>query len=422
MLRELRISNFRLFDDEVTVRFRPITVFIGRNNSGKSSIMKFLLMLQQSLEAYGRPDSLIIFGLDREGSSGHGTDKNSITAKQALRFTLTADNSGSLKYGLRSYLESRDKAFEEEQLLYDTRAVIPYRGVARHEPEPEHEARLLMGSDVLLEINRLFPPEARGGRLLEFENAAQTGRYDDKEWLAQKDMAEVLRHNISTLQYLQAGRAKSEFVVEGLAPPSGDVRQDGIYTLRHLRRFIEAADSSNYEFILPHIQAVAGIKKIEFDGPQGSLAWCFATDKVTGATSHMANFGFGVSQCLPIFVQGAIMPRYACLMIEEPEAQLHPTAQLDMGSFFADLWKQRQVGSIIETHSDNILLRLRRLIAEKELSTDDVSVAYFTNDEKNRNMPTIRNLDIDEDGSMQAGLPMEFFGENLKEVLKMGAR
>ena len=50
MLTELKLSNFRIFDDEVTVRFRPITVLIGRNSSGKSSIIKFLLMLQQSAE------------------------------------------------------------------------------------------------------------------------------------------------------------------------------------------------------------------------------------------------------------------------------------------------------------------------------------------------------------------------------------
>ena len=49
MLKELKISNFRGFDEEVVVRFAPITVFIGKNNSGKSSIIKFLLMLQQSL-------------------------------------------------------------------------------------------------------------------------------------------------------------------------------------------------------------------------------------------------------------------------------------------------------------------------------------------------------------------------------------
>ena len=35
MLTELKLSNFRIFDDEVTVRFRPITVLIGRNSSGK---------------------------------------------------------------------------------------------------------------------------------------------------------------------------------------------------------------------------------------------------------------------------------------------------------------------------------------------------------------------------------------------------
>ena len=110
------------------------------------------------------------------------------------------------------------------------------------------------------------------------------------------------------------------------------------------------------------------------------------------------------------------------LMVEQPEAQLHPTAQLELGSFFADLWKKRKVGSIIETHSDNILLRLRRLIAIRELSPEDVSVAFFTFDEDNENMPIIKNLDINEDGSMEAGLPLEFFGANVMEGLRLGAK
>ena len=43
MIEELKLSNFRLFDDrKVTVRFRPITIFIGKNNAGKSSVIKFL--------------------------------------------------------------------------------------------------------------------------------------------------------------------------------------------------------------------------------------------------------------------------------------------------------------------------------------------------------------------------------------------
>ena len=35
VLTELKLSNFRIFDDEVTVRFRPITILIGRNSFGK---------------------------------------------------------------------------------------------------------------------------------------------------------------------------------------------------------------------------------------------------------------------------------------------------------------------------------------------------------------------------------------------------
>ena len=70
------------------------------------------------------------------------------------------------------------------------------------------------------------------------------------------------------------------------------------------------------------------------------------------------------------------------LMIEQPEAQLHPTAQLELGNYFADIWKERRVGSIIETHSGNILLRLRRLIANGFLNPEDVSVAFFDIEER----------------------------------------
>ena len=377
MLQELRISNFRLFDDEVSVRFRPITVFIGRNNSGKSSILKFLLMLQQSLEV-GSPDLLRPEGA-RVNLGGFTNLKNSISEKQALRFELTVNDKGNLRTGLRGYLESAEtkKKFpnmQETDLLYAT---------------------------------------------LDFPGYFQSVQQDQSESRAQCDMIEVLRQNISTLQYLHAARAGLQSVIEDSVPPGGNVGQDGRYTLPHLRRLIGAPDSSSYDFLLPHIRTVAGIEDIEFDGPQEFSVRCYATDKVTGAKSCIGHFGLGASQCLPVFVQGAIMPRYACLIVEEPEAQLHPTAQLDMGSFFADLWNKRKVGSIIETHSDNVLLRLRRLVANGTLSTDDVSVAYFTHDEEHGNMPIVKNLDIGEGGSIEKGLPMKFFGQNVDEVLNM---
>ena len=176
-----------------------------------------------------------------------------------------------------------------------------------------------------------------------------------------------------------------------------------------------------HDFIVPHLVNIAGIEDVRFK-TMGYVSQAFARNRATGADVLIADYGFGVSQCLPILVQGTIMDPHTTLMVEQPEAQLHPTAQLELGSFFADMWNQRKVGSIIETHSDNILLRLRRLIARGDLSHRDVSVAFFTADDERDNMPIVKNLEISEDGSMQPGLPMEFFGADIMEGLKLGAR
>ena len=86
MLSELKLSNFRMFDDEVTVRFRPITVLIGRNSSGKSSIIKFVLMLKQSLSESSQfpvlDGSRVKMGTFKEL-------KNKKTKKDTLRFELS---------------------------------------------------------------------------------------------------------------------------------------------------------------------------------------------------------------------------------------------------------------------------------------------------------------------------------------------
>ena len=58
----------------------------------------------------------------------------------------------------------------------------------------------------------------------------------------------------------------------------------------------------------------------------------------------------------------------------------------------------------------------------RAFASEDVSVAFFTFDEENNNMPMIKNLDINEDGTMQPGLPMEFFGRNIIEGIRLGVR
>ena len=181
------------------------------------------------------------------------------------------------------------------------------------------------------------------------------------------------------------------------------------------------ASKKQYQFLLSHLSKVLGVSDIVFN-EQGELAQCIAKNNATGAKTNVANLGFGVSQCLPIFVQGAAMDPCGTLMVEQPEAQIHPTAQLDLATFFADLWIKRKVCSIIETHSANILLRLRSLVAlgpeHGGLSPADVSIAYF---DVQDGQTTVQNLDVDENGMMQDGLPLEFFGADIEEGFNLGA-
>ena len=439
MLTELKLSNFRIFDDEVSVRFRPITVLIGRNSSGKSSIIKFLLMLQQSIDP-GRSQFLTAEG-DSVNLGVFSQLRNSLGRKRNLTFELAVkspvDQPDEL---LTRFLESfEDLAYDN--LLYRTSARVSYHrrnrtGIASYslldEVTDKHylkfDSRILQDSTFgeFQSLRDTLEPSPEPT-----ENEEESQRHLT-EWMNQQtavffrsalglSLLSTLRYQIDSIRHLSPVRDESQRVIVASPPPADSVGQRGQYTLPHLQEMM-TEDRNRYEFIQPHLRSVAGIEDVRFKTSSGYVSRALAVNRTTGAEVLIADYGFGVSQCLPIFVQGAIMAPYTSLMVEQPEAQLHPTAQLEMGSYFADLWNQRKVGSIVETHSANILLRLRRLIAREELSHQDVSVAFFTFDASKRNMPTIKNLDINEDGSMQAGLPMEFFGADVIEGLQLGVR
>lgn len=50
----LRIQNYRCFDDTGTVDIKPITVLVGANSSGKSSFLKFFGLIKQSVSEFVR--------------------------------------------------------------------------------------------------------------------------------------------------------------------------------------------------------------------------------------------------------------------------------------------------------------------------------------------------------------------------------
>ena len=421
MLTELRLSNFRVFDDEVTIRFRPITVLIGKNNAGKSSVIKFLSMLRQSI---GTRDDLFLYPRSEHTNLGSRFFdlKNTRSRKRGLKFHLSMPGAESPVDVVGLYLKQKDI----DPHVYKPQYQV-FSNVLYHRQGTFRGVR--WGIALFADNKKILTRQVaitENSKFLDFvsEPQEQSVAADSTDRVVQH-CAELIGHKVNSTDHIAPVKINTQRTIDvGENVPVNYVGPDGEYALHHLYKLWKQRNEfdgqrEKYKFVLEHLQKILNIKAIDFLG-RGDLVQCKAVNAKTGARTNIANFGFGVSQCLPILVQGAIMHPRTTLMVEQPEAQVHPTAQLDLGSYIARLWKERQVGSIVETHSNNLLLRLRRLIAEGDgyLKPGDVSIAFFDLDE---GKAVVKNLDIDQDGLVEDGLPMEFFGADIREGLKLSA-
>lgn len=111
--------------------------------------------------------------------------------------------------------------------------------------------------------------------------------------------------------------------------------------------------------------------------------------------NNIVDVGFGVSQVLPIIVQGLNLTQEQLLLLEQPEIHLHPKMQMRLADFLIELaYSNRSV--IIETHSDHIINRIIRRILEDDsniLYNDLIKIYYF---EKEYNESTTKKeIEID---------------------------
>ena len=136
-------------------------------------------------------------------------------------------------------------------------------------------------------------------------------------------------------------------------------------------------------------------------------------EEQSGITVSLNDVGFGVSQILPILVQ-SMLSENETILIEQPEIHIHPKLQAELGSLFAECIKAPNNNKfIIETHSENIILRLQKLIRQKKLNSEDVSVIYVDKSERGSICSRLR---MDEKGYFIDKWPNGFFEESFEEI------
>ena len=134
-----------------------------------------------------------------------------------------------------------------------------------------------------------------------------------------------------------------------------------------------------------------------------------------GKDRTLMDLGFGTSQVLPVVFELGLR-KNRLILIEQPELHLHPAAQSEIGSLLKFSIEQGNQ-LIVETHSANLIERLRKLIREGKLDSSDVNIIYIGFDDE-RGGSRCDVIGFDDKGEFTEAWPEEsFFGERELEYL-----
>jgi predicted ATPase len=137
-----------------------------------------------------------------------------------------------------------------------------------------------------------------------------------------------------------------------------------------------------------------------------SLQFSFGTSNKYRAT----NVGFGITYVLPILIAILSSNAGSLLLIENPEAHLHPKGQAEMGGLLARA-ASCGIQVIIETHSDHVLNGIRVAAHDGKIESQDIQLHFFqrkVHDGTTQN--EVSSLLIDRDGRIDHW-PDGFFDE-----------
>lgn len=153
--------------------------------------------------------------------------------------------------------------------------------------------------------------------------------------------------------------------------------------------------------------------KVELKQIASNLSQVRVEDPHTKIPVNISDIGFGASQILPLVVEGFHCPEKSIVISEQPEIHLHPKVQADLGDLLIDIAKENKF-LLVETHSEHLLARIRRRIAEKRIKKEIVKIYYF---EPKSNGTSIEEIILDEKGQY-IHFPKGFFEEDFEEAIK----
>lgn len=439
MLRELQIKNFKAWADSGKIRIAPLTIFCGNNSSGKSSINQFLLMLKQTVESYDR-QRVIHFG-DKDSIIDLGAFKDIIfrgNLDLALEFNLTYDTPNiKIKDATTdSTIGTYPKVQFESAISHDQKTNKTILNSLAYElingNQIKFSLNLEQGKYKLAADN--YTPKRQHGRVWQLPHPEHFYGFPD-EAIAYyqntgflQDLSLSLKKFFNSIFYLGPLRDYPERFYQFSGEIPLDVGSKGKTAInailaasnRKISRGYKRKQESFYELIgrwLKQMELINSLKVL----PIGKDSKLFEVRIQVNKQSPevlITDVGFGISQVLPVIVQCFYTPEKSILMFEQPEIHLHPSVQSHLGDLFIEAirsrenGKERQIQVIVESHSEHLIRRIQRRIAEEIIAPDEVAI-YFVHQKDDE--AVIEEMNIDLFGNI-SNWPEKFFGDELEDL------
>ncbi len=360
MIRTLHLRNFKCFSD-TTLPFSPLTLLAGTNAAGKSTTIQSLRILRQShgRGAIKRDELLLNGSLTNVGTARDVLNQDATSGQITIDLTDTAGRIGHFPF-----------QFDREQR-------DAYLLTAESRPRYETEINLFATQFNYLNAERIGPrllypmADLRGASIdvgVHGEYAAHVlARYRDEPIACDG----LVRYNPTIGEVSRTVEAQTRYWMSTFIP-NFDIKIDEL----------TAADQ---------VQVMLRTGSREYVRP--------------------TNIGFGIIYTLPIVVAALVAPAGSLLIVENPEAHLHPAAQSRIGMFLAQA-AAAGIQVVIETHSDHVLNGIRRMVRTHVLSPSQISMIFFAG------AGQIELPQIDQDGRIDPW-PDGFFDQIEKDLLEL---
>ena len=418
--REFMLTDVRCFQGEQRACLRPITLLIGENSTGKTTFLGCYSVLNDLFSATPRFDPEPEFNREpfsmgsfrdivrsRRGPQGRidefkiglgvAAEKSNNMTSFLIKLTLTESGSQPVisnmryEFGPNSYLDlSRDK---RDMISVKTpnstfRLDNPLRGWAytlfqlSHLIASPDEDKTLIGKETIEVFEYIYK--------LFRVSATNPNKFNFRRFLLPRLPELVL------VAPLRSKPQRTYNPVQEVASSEGD----------HVPMLMMRLDRTNERQWRPLHESLATFGResgmfsdirVRRLGKQMSDPFQLQVKARSGTPANIMDVGYGVSQSLPILVD-IHGHKNSLFLLQQPEVHLHPRAQAELATVFAESVRQSDNSFLIETHSDYIVDRIRILVRQGKIAADDVSILYFA---PAGNAVKIHNIELDDNGNLE---------------------